>query len=180
MPLSPQAVLLDAFQLAHRNLRAAVLDLTPEQLVWRPQEGANSVAFYLWHVPRTTDFYINRRLRSEPELWSRDNWRARIPIEAEGQGTRGLGIGSGFTDQQVGAMPALPPSQYLAYLDVVAAQVEAWLTTLAPEELLEEREREGFQKAQVLRVVLAALGHSHSHTGEIGYVKGLMGMPGRA
>lgn len=180
MSLSPIAVLQEAFQLAHRNLRAAVSELTPEQLTWRPQQGANSAAFYLWHIPRTTDLYINRRLLGEQELWYKENWQARISIEAEGQGTRGLGIGTGFTDQQVGAMPALASSEYLAYVAAIDQAVNTWLGGLTPEQLLEEREREGFPKTQVLRMALAALGHTHSHTGEIGYVKGLMGIRGRA
>lgn len=180
MSITAIEVLRQAFQLAHRGLRTAVSELTPEQLVWRPQEKANSVAFYLWHIPRTTDFYLNRRIRGVRELWSRENWRARLPIEAEGQGTAGLGIGTGFTDQQVGAMPALSPADYLAYVDAVEQEMDAWLAGLLPEELLTEPEREGFSKTPTLRVVLSALGHTHGHTGEIGYVKGLMGISGRA
>jgi len=170
--LTPTELLQQAFHLAHQGLRIAVKRLSTEQILWRPQEGANSIAFYLWHIPRTTDFYLHRRILGGTEIWASQEWEKTLPVLTEGSSS---GIGTGFTDQQVGAMPALAVSTYVSYLDAVESALYDWLGDQTPEQLDAEIQREGFQKAQVLRVLLSALGHTHGHTGEIGYIKGLMG-----
>ena len=161
MSISSTALLQQALQIAHSRVHETVQDLTPEQLVWRPQATANSAAFFLWHVARTCDFNLHSRLLSVPEIWFRENWESRIPIDAEGQGTRGMGTGTGFTDQQVGAMPALPVGEHSAYLDSVANALDSWLAMLPSEQLSEEREHVGFGKTQVSAVLLQMLGHAH-------------------
>ena len=177
MSVSGPAVLREAFRIAHQRVRDAVAGLTPDQLVWQPQPGANSCAFLLWHIARTADFYIHTRAQGMPEVWERANWRQRLAVPSMPDGRS---IGTGFTDQQVGAMPALPPSEYVAYLDALDLAADRWFEGLVPEALLQEREVAGYPRTQLLAILLQSLGHTHAHRGEIGYVKGLMGIPGRA
>ena len=179
---SPSAV--DVFatnlEVTHRRLRDNVVGLTPEQMTWRAKPGTNSIAFYVWHSTRFTDLFINRRLRGRPELWFEDNWSARIPIEAEGQGRSGLGVGMGYSDEQVGAMPALPGEEYLAYVDAVLLGMAEWLKTLAPASLLDVTDFEIMPNWRTIDVLTHTLNHIHLHRGEIWYLKGLIGIPNPA
>lgn len=116
----------------------------------------------------------------KPEVWFSDAWANRVAVDAAGKGLRGLGMGTGFSDEQAGEMPTVPVDEYVAYIDAVAAAVDAHFATLGPDALEDEVKAEGWPDAKLLPVLFQALGHIHTHRGEIGYIKGLQGMRGRA
>lgn len=180
MALTGVQVMREAFQRAYGALKAELQGLTPEQLVWRPAPTANAIAFLAWHVPRTGDVFFNQRILGRPQIWFSEAWTRRIAVDATGKGLRGLGMGTGFTDEQAGEMPALPVEEYLAYIDAVAAAVDAYFATLPPEALEQEVKAEGWPDAKLLPILFQALNHILTHRGEIAYIKGLQGLRGRA
>jgi hypothetical protein len=180
MALTGVEVFRESFQRAYGLLKSELRDLTAEQMVWRPAATANSIAFLAWHTPRTGDVYFCQRLMGKPEVWFSQNWAGRIAVEAAGKGLRGLGMGTGFSDEQAGDMPLLPPEPYLAYIDAVAAEVDGYLAGLSPDALEQEVHAEGWPDAKLIAVLFQALNHIHGHRGEVGYIKGLQGIRGRA
>ncbi len=180
MAMTGADVFRESFQRAYAALKSEIDGLTPEQLVWRPGPTANSVAFLAWHTPRTGDVFFSQRLLHQPEIWFREDWTKRVAVDAAGKGLRGLGMGTGFSDEQAGEMPAVPAAEYLAYIDAVAAAVDGYFATLAPDALEQTVHAEGWPDAKLTAVLFQALNHTHFHRGEIGYIKGLQGMRGRA
>src|SRR6202042_2149100 len=51
-------LLADAFGRVHETVHEAVDGLTPGQLVFRPDSGANSIAWLVWHLTRIQDDHI--------------------------------------------------------------------------------------------------------------------------
>lgn len=179
MEMTASQLFNEAFGRAHKGLHDEVAGLTVEQLLWRPQPTMNSIAFLAWHVSRTTDMFLHDRILGVPQLWFKDNWPDKIALDVVGKGTRGMGNGTGFSDEQVGEMPAAPAETYLGYVDAVWHTTEEYLANLPPAEVAAEVVREGSPNAKVYAILLQALGHIHGHRGEIGYIKGLMGIRGR-
>jgi len=48
----------DAFGRVHETVHEAVDGLTPGQLAFRPESGANSIAWLVWHLTRIQDDHI--------------------------------------------------------------------------------------------------------------------------
>lgn len=180
MAMTGVQLMRESFQRAYGLLQSELKGLTVEQLLWRPAPTANSIAFLAWHTPRTGDVFFNQRIQGKPEVWFSDAWANRVAVDAAGKGLRGLGMGTGFSDEQAGEMPAVPVEEYVAYVDAVAAAVDAYFATLGPDALEQEIKAEGWPDAKLLPILFQALNHIHGHRGEIGYVKGLQGMRARA
>jgi hypothetical protein len=70
----------------HQELRARLLQgLSEEQLRRRPADGANSIAWLVWHMARCEDAGVNRLVAQRPPLlmegpWARDLRVPRLDI----------------------------------------------------------------------------------------------------
>jgi hypothetical protein len=51
-------LLADAFGRIHHTVHEAVDGLTPGQLAFRPDNGANSIAWLVWHLTRIQDDHV--------------------------------------------------------------------------------------------------------------------------
>ena len=51
-------LLADAFERISHTVHGAVGGLTPGQLAFRPESGANSIAWLVWHLTRIQDDHI--------------------------------------------------------------------------------------------------------------------------
>jgi hypothetical protein len=115
-----------------RDLRPVIAPLTAEQLAWQPSPQSNSIGVTLWHIGRGLDLLAVRVLQNEPaeaELWHTLGWRERTGYDPRGIGYGGWGVLTGYTWEEVQALPTLSASELLEYLDqsseTAAAQVRA-------------------------------------------------------
>ena len=180
MALTGVEVLREAYQRAYAAVKTEIEGLTPEQLVWRPQPDANCIAFIAWHIARVGDVFFSQRLLHQPEVWFSGGWEARTGLQVGGAGLRGLGMGTGFSDEQAGDMPKLPAADYQAYLDAVAKTIDGFFEGLDADALDRTYTAENWPDAKLLPILFQVLNHAHTHRGEIGYIKGLQGIRGRA
>ena len=50
---------IDGYSRISQILTRTLPELTPEQLVYRPSEGANSIAWLVWHLTRIQDHHLS-------------------------------------------------------------------------------------------------------------------------
>ena len=111
------------------DLRGAVerqLARTPDAaLHWRPAQETNSIADTVWHVARWLDLMAMWLQNAAPERqhWIADGWAERTGYDPRGLGTDGLGAISGYTFDEVEAIPKLRADQLLLYLGAVCDDV---------------------------------------------------------
>ena len=102
-----------------------IRDLTIEELSWQPDPEANSIGVTVWHISRWLDLLKVRVLDSLPpedELWHTRGWAARTGYDPRGLGYKGYGTVTGYTQEEVAAIPILTADEQLTYLrDVVDA-----------------------------------------------------------
>ena len=111
------------------DLRASIerqLARTPEAaLHWRPARETNSIADTVWHITRWLDLVAMwlQHAAAERQHWIADGWAERTGYDPRGLGTDGLGAISGYTFDEVEAIPQLRADQLLGYLGAVCDDV---------------------------------------------------------
>ncbi|MBF9069723.1 mycothiol transferase [Streptacidiphilus fuscans] len=114
-------LLTDAFGRVKEAVHEAVFGLDPEQLAFRADPRANSIAWLVWHLTRIQDDHVCD-MADMPQAWTELGWAKRFglpfPVEAHGYG---------HTSQQVGAVRGLTAEQLLGYHDDVHNRTVAYL-----------------------------------------------------
>ena len=161
--------------------RGEVEKLSPQELAWQPDAEGNSIGVTVWHVSRWLDV-VTRVFQEKPaeaELWLTQGWAERTGYDPRGIGYRGLGALTGYTQQEVAAIPALSAENSLAYLDQASGALRAYLLSLPSfEALLQPVPGWGREtpvtKDQLLKVVFMGC------AGHLGEIKALRAMMKRA
>ena len=80
-------ILRDAFDRVHDEVPSVVSGLSVDELLWRPDAGANSIAWLVWHLTRVQDDHL-AGMTEEEQLWTRDRWvdRFALPYDAAALG----------------------------------------------------------------------------------------------
>src|SRR5262249_11764142 len=125
------------------KLRAAVRDLRPADLWWRPNPRSNSIGNLLLHLEGNVRQWIVSGVARRPDVRDRD---------AEFLAARGA-----------------PASMLLARLERTIAAADRVLGRLTGRELLERRRIQGYD-VTVLQAVYHVVEHFSGHTGQILYI----------
>ncbi|MBE1878213.1 mycothiol transferase [Myceligenerans pegani] len=84
-------LLVDAFGRIREEVHAAVAGLTPDELAWRADPDANSVAWLVWHLTRVQDDHV-ADVAGVDQAWTHHGWADRfglpLPIRDTGYGHR--------------------------------------------------------------------------------------------
>ena len=145
-------------------------DLTQEQADWVPPGIANPIGATCWHTASGTDLIVHKWCAGQTPLFESAGWREKVLLASgpEGEGeTR---------EHMLSIQVDLPELE--AYTQAVAEAVQAWLSTLSPEDL--DRQIENpmgeMNLGQVLEMFV--IWHINAHCGEIAALKGCLGAKG--
>jgi hypothetical protein len=75
-------LLVDAFERVRDGVHPAANGLTLEELAWRPDPEANSIAWLVWHLTRIQDDHVSG-LAGQPQAWTGGGWfdRFALPLD---------------------------------------------------------------------------------------------------
>ena len=163
------------------GMRGEVEKLSPQELDWQPDAEGNSIGVTVWHVARWLDV-VPRLFQEKPpedELWLTQGWAERTGYNPQGIGYRGLGALTGYTQQEVAAIPHLTAEESLTYLDQASEAIRAYLLALPSFDALAQPipgwgKETPVTRDQLLKVVFMG------STGHLGEVKALKAMMKRA
>jgi hypothetical protein len=121
-------LLVDAFGRAPDMFHGAVDGLTPEELTYRVDPAANSIAWLVWHLTRIEDDHV-ADLAGTPQVWSSGGWarRWRLPF---GETDTGYGHGT----KEVAAVTG-DREMLLGYFDAVHAMTVDYVRGLSAADL---------------------------------------------
>jgi uncharacterized damage-inducible protein DinB len=121
-------LLVDAFGRVRGAVHRAVDGLSAEQLAYRADAEANTVAWLVWHLTRIQDDHI-ADVAGRKQAWTADGWAQRFDLPFDAADT---GYGHGSDD--VAAVVA-PAELLTGYYDFVHEQTLRYLAGLTADDL---------------------------------------------
>jgi hypothetical protein len=167
--LNSNEVLIDLLEDNRRRMRRGLDRMSDECILWEPEPDANNIFATLWHMARMLDVFLTQNAKENPpedECWFRLGWAERTGYDPRGLGQNGWGMLTGFTMEEVAAMPHMTREQVLGYLDAVYDAVRDYLAGVTEEKLLSPGA--GFEgKYSQYQCIQMALMDNVRHLGEI-------------
>jgi hypothetical protein len=106
-------LLVDAFGRIREAVHNVVRGMTPEQLAFRLDGDANTIAWLVWHLTRIQDDHIAHAARTE-QVWTSGKWAAPFGLPFDE-----LATGYGHSSAEVAAVRVEPGDLLTAYHDAV-------------------------------------------------------------
>jgi hypothetical protein len=160
------------------RLLRALEGMSPEELAWRPNSNANSMAFLFWHVARVEDRWLHRFAQDIQEIWVRDVWSQKTGIAEQGTGV-------GYTTEQLAQFPLVTGEALQAYFEDVRKETLTFLHSLKQKDFDFAPDREpapdrpraismpAFAGCTLGRMFRQLVAEFNQHLGQIQYVRGL-------
>jgi len=76
--MEAKELLLHSLEQSQGFLDKALDGLTQKEAEWSPTQESNSIAFILWHTFRVEDFFINRVVKREKDIYEIDGWKEKL------------------------------------------------------------------------------------------------------
>lgn len=151
-----------------RDRGVAVADDMPDQdLGWRPDADANSVAWLVWHIARVQDEHV-ASVAEVDQVWVDGEWAMRFGLDEDMVDT-----GYGHTSEQVASIQPGSATLLADYLTAVTDQTLAVLNGLDDDEF-DRVVDESWDPPVTLGVRLnSIIGDNWSHLGQAAYVCGM-------
>jgi hypothetical protein len=176
-PVNDIELLAELIDELARDLRPEIQALTVQELAWQPGPESNSIGVTLWHIARGLDLLATRVLQGKPaeeELWHTRGWREKTGYDPRGVGYGGWGVLTGYTWEDVQAIPQLAAEELLTYLDEVCTVVTAQIRTLTSETARQPAATLMDGRLSYYRWIKEFYKGFQAHVGEIMALKALM------
>jgi uncharacterized damage-inducible protein DinB len=160
-------LLVDAFGRVHESVREVVGGLTPEQLVFRVDDRANSIGWLVWHLARVEDDHLADVIGSE-QVWHSQGWAERFALPFDVSAT-----GFGHTPDEVAEVRPDSPDLLTGYYDAVHERTIGYVSALT-DESFDRIVDEAWDPPVTLGVrLVSVVNDATQHVGQAAYVRGL-------
>jgi uncharacterized damage-inducible protein DinB len=161
-------VVLDGLARVEESLRMTVAGLTAAQLVWRPAEHANSIAWLAWHLTRVEDDHVSE-LAGQPQAWIADGWHARFNRAAN---THDTGFGHG--PKEVASIQPETPQVLVDYYAAVHQRSVEYLSRLTGADMDRVIDTHWDPPVTVGVRLVSVVNDTTQHVGQMAYLRGLI------
>jgi hypothetical protein len=160
-------LLTDALGRVREKMPDVVAGLGDDDLAWRPDPGANSIAWLVWHLSRIEDDHVAGVAGTE-QAWVAEGWAERFALP--------FGVhehGYGMSAEDVGRV-RVGADLLAGYYEAVAARSAAYVATLGPDDL-DRVVDEAWDPPVTLGVrLVSVVDEVNAHLGQAQYVRGLI------
>ena len=158
-----------------KDTRGQIEELSEAELAWQPDPEANSIGVTVWHYSRWLDLPGVRMLQDWPqseEQWFTRGWATQTNYDPSGIGNGGYGAITGYSIEEMLAIPNMPAEQLLTYLDQVCNALVEQLEALPVGGLHQPAPGLGTERTpyQWMKIILKG---ALRHQGEIETLKSL-------
>ncbi|GAA4590754.1 DinB family protein [Actinoplanes octamycinicus] len=151
------------------DLVATAIDgLTPEQLRWTPQPGANSIGWLVWHLTRVQDHHLAELLDTE-QVYLTGDWAARFGRKPDPSDT-----GYGHTAADVAAVVPESAQALTDYYQAVHDRTVDYLATLTDADLDRVVDRRWDPPVTLGVRLVSVYDDDAQHAGQAAYLRGLL------
>ncbi len=160
-------ILADALDRVRGSVHRVLDGLGADDLAYRPDAEANSIAWLVWHLARVQDDHI-ADVAGADQVWRTGGWAARFDLPFDE-----AAIGFGQTTTEVAAVRA--DADLLAgYYDAVHAATMAYLETLSEQDLDRVVDDRWDPPVTLAVRLVSVVNDDTQHVGQAAYVRGLL------
>jgi hypothetical protein len=166
--VSPADLLVDAFGRIQHLVQNVVDGLTPDQLAFRLEGEANSIAWLVWHLTRIQDDHVADAAGTE-QVWTSDGWASRFALSVNESDT-----GYAHSSDDVAAVRVESPELLTGYHDAVYKQTIGYVERLSEADLALIID-ESWDPPVALGVrLVSVVSDDLQHAGQAAYVRGIL------
>lgn len=159
-------LLADAFGRIRETVHEAVHGMSPEALHARPDEGANSIAWLVWHLTRIQDDHV-ADVAGTDQLWTAGGWADRFGLPFAPYDT-----GYGHRPKDVAALRVESGELLTGYHDAVYENTLRYLGTLRETDFPRVVDT-GWDPPVTLAVrLVSVVSDDLQHAGQAAYLRG--------
>lgn len=159
-------VLTDAFGRLPELVHTAVHGLTPEQLKWRPADGANTIGWLVWHLTRVQDDHVAEVMGAE-QIYATGDWAARFGLKDTDE------TGYGHDASQVAAVAPECAQVLEDYFEAVNDRTLGYLAGLSEKDLDRVVDDNWDPPVTLGTRLVSVYDDDAQHAGQAAYVRGL-------
>jgi hypothetical protein len=165
--MTSAGLLVDAFGRVRGVVRRVVGDLTPEQLAFRVDPEANSVAWLVWHLTRIQDDHVADVARTE-QVWTSQGWVERFGLPFDPRDT-----GYGHRPADVAAV-RVSGELLVGYHDAVHRQTVRYVEGLVDADLGRVVDRSWDPPVTLGVRLVSVIADDLQHVGQAAFVRGVL------
>jgi uncharacterized damage-inducible protein DinB len=161
-------LLADAFGRIQETVHDAVRGLTPEQVAFRIDSDANSIAWLVWHLARIQDDHVADVALTE-QVWTSDGWVERfgLPFSRRAHGY-------GHSSAEVAAVRVDSAELLTGYYDAVHEQTIRFVEGLTDADLPRIVD-EGWDPPVTLGMrLVSVISDDLQHAGQAAFIRGII------
>ena len=161
-------MLADAFGRIVEDFGLALVDLSADQLTFRPDPGANSIAWLAWHATRVHDDHVSA-LAGREQAWIEDGFHERFRLDFH---QRDMGFGHG--PDEVAAVRPDGPELLVDYLRAVTGRTLEYVASVDADELARIVDRNWDPPVTAGVRLVSVIDDSIQHAGQALYLRGMI------
>jgi hypothetical protein len=165
--MDSSAVLLDALSRVREAVHGAVDGLTVEQLRYRADDHANSIAWLAWHLSRVQDDHVADVAGTE-QLWTSFGWYERFSLPFDRWET-----GYGHDAAHV-ALVRAGADLLIGYYDAVHERTVSYLEQLGAGDLDRIVDESWDPPVSLGQRLVSVINDDLQHAGQAAFVRGLI------
>lgn len=160
-------LLADSFGRIHGGVHRVVDGLTPEQLAFRLDPEANSIAWLVWHLTRIQDDHLADAFQAE-QVWTAGGWMERFGLPFDPQDT-----GYGHQAEDVAAVQAAS-ELLVGYHDAVYEQTLGYVGQLTDADLGRVVDRSWDPPVTLGVRLVSVIADDLQHAGQAALIRGIL------
>lgn len=161
-------VLMDGFDRVRETVHEAVDGLKPDDLTFRVDEGANSIAWLVWHLTRVQDDHVAHVAGLE-QVWTARDWVGRFDLPLDRMDT---GYGHGAPD--VDAVRVASGELLVGYHDEVYQQTVDYVRNLTDADLPRIVDTRWNPPVTLGVRLMSVISDDLQHAGQAAFVRGIL------
>ena len=161
-------LLSDAIERIRGVVHRTLAGLDDDQLTFRIDPEANTIAWLVWHLTRVQDDHV-ADVAGTDQVWTTGGWQERFALPFEASAT---GYGQSATD--VGAVRGVSAEDLGAYHDAVADQTLHYLGTLGESDLDRVVDMSWNPPVTLAVRLVSVISDDLQHAGQASFVRGVL------
>ena len=161
-------LLVDAFARIREVVHRVVDGLTTDQLAFRVDPEANSIAWLVWHLTRIQDDHLAHAFQGE-QVWTSEGWTKRFGLPFDSRDT-----GYGHRADDVAAVRVGSGELLVGYHDAVHQQTTRYMRQLTDADLSRIVDRSWDPPVSLGVRLVSVIADDLQHAGQAAFIRGIL------